>query len=85
VLLAWARHGAVDHPAIVQMLTEHVDLRRRAADIAADERLPLADLHELGHRFERHVWLEERTVIPLVFDALPEDELLELQAAVEAA
>jgi hypothetical protein len=31
VLPAWARHGAVDPPAIVQMLTEHIDLRRRAA------------------------------------------------------
>ena len=85
VLPAWARRGAVDHPAIVQMLTEHIDLRRRAADVAADERPPLADLHELGQRFERHVWLEERRVIPLVFGTLPEDELLQLQAAVEAA
>jgi hypothetical protein len=85
VLPFWARHGAVDHPAIVQMLTEHIDLRRRAADVAADEAPPLADLHELGERFERHVWLEERTVIPLVFATLPDDELLQLQVAVEAA
>jgi hemerythrin-like domain-containing protein len=85
VLPAWARHGAVDHQAIVQMLTEHIDLRRRAADVAADEEPPLADLHELGERFERHVWLEERAVIPLVFHTLPGEELLELQAAVEAA
>jgi hypothetical protein len=85
VLPAWARHGAVDHPAIVQMVTEHIDLRRRAADVAADEKPPLADLHELGERFERPVWLEEETVIPLVFDTLPQDELPQLQAAVEAA
>jgi hypothetical protein len=85
VLPAWARHGAVDHPAIVQMPTEQIDLRRRAADVAADEEPPLADLHELGERFERHVWLEERTVIPLVFHPLPGEKLLELQAAVEAA
>ena len=52
---------------------------------SVSERPPLADLHELGKRFERHVWLEERTVIPLVFDTLPEDELLQLQGVVEAA
>lgn len=85
VLPAYARHGAVDHPAIVKMLTEHVDLRRRAADTQADETPPLADLHELGERFEAHVWLEERSVIPLVMRTLPQDELAQLQAAVEAA
>ena len=85
VLPAYARHGAVDHPDVVRMLTEHIDLRRRAADILADETPSLADLHELGERFEAHVWLEERSVIPLVMRTLPQDELRELQAAVEAA
>ena len=85
VLPAYASHGAVDHPAVVKMLTEHVDLRCRAADIAADAAPPLADLHELGRRFEAHVWLEEQTVIPLIIRTLPPDELRELQAAVEAA
>ena len=85
VLPAYARHGAVDHPAVVKMLTEHIDLRRRAADIQADERPRLADLHELGKRFEAHVWLEEHDVIPLVMRTLSTDELVQLQAAVEAA
>jgi hypothetical protein len=53
VLPAWARHGAVDHPAIVQMPTEQIDLRRRAADVAADDEPPLADLHEQRARSPR--------------------------------
>ena len=85
VLPAYARHGAVDHPAVVKMLTEHIDLRRRAAGIATDVAPSLADLHELGERFEAHVWLEERTVIPLIQRTLPPDELLELQAAIQTA
>jgi hypothetical protein len=35
LLPAYARHGAHDHPAVVKVLTDHVDLRRRAGDLAA--------------------------------------------------
>src|SRR5919108_1732112 len=35
LLPAYARHGEHDHPAVVRVLVEHVDLRRRGEDVAA--------------------------------------------------
>ena len=42
LLPAYARHSEFDQPAIVRVLTEHVDLRRRGQDLEANEpRTPL--------------------------------------------
>jgi hemerythrin-like domain-containing protein len=76
LLPALARHVPPDHEAIVRVLTEHVDLRRRARDLVAE---PIA-LRELGTRLREHVRHEERTLFPLVQAALSEDELAELGA-----
>jgi hemerythrin-like domain-containing protein len=81
LLPAWARHGAADDPAVVQVLVEHVDLRRRGADLAAADAPPLEDLHELGERLERHIRHEERVLFPMIEAALSEDELVELATA----
>ncbi|HEY1277396.1 MAG TPA: hemerythrin domain-containing protein [Thermoleophilaceae bacterium] len=85
LLPAWARHGAADHPAVVQVLTEHVDLRRRGGDVAAEEAPSLDQLHELGERLERHIRHEERVLFPLIETTLPEDELAELARTIEEA
>jgi hemerythrin-like domain-containing protein len=85
LLPAWARHGAADHPAVVQVLVEHVDLRRRSADVAATGSPPLGDLHELGERLERHIRHEERVLFPLIEQALSPDELVELAVAIADA
>lgn len=75
LLPAYARHGEHDHPAVVRVLVEHVDLRRRGADAAAAAHPDPSDLHELGERLERHIRHEERVLFPLIEEALPEDEL----------
>jgi iron-sulfur cluster repair protein YtfE (RIC family) len=75
LLPAYARHGAHDHPAVVKVLTDHVDLRRRAADVAATESVDPELLHQLGERLERHIRHEERVLFPLIEEALPDDEL----------
>ena len=77
LLPSLARHVPADHEAIVRVLTEHVDLRRRAADAAADR----ATLQELGERLRTHVRYEERTLFALVETTLSEEELEELGAA----
>ena len=82
LLPAYARHGAVDEPAVVRVLTEHVDLRRRAADLAGDADPALAELHELGRRLEAHIRHEERVLFPIIEAALPERELAALATAV---
>ena len=78
LLPAYARHGQHDHPAVVQVLVEHVDLRRRSEDVAAAAEPDPDELHELGERLERHIRHEERVLFPLIEEALPADELARL-------
>jgi hemerythrin-like domain-containing protein len=85
LLPAYARHAEPDEPAVVQVLVEHVDLRRRAQDLAADPEPAHTDLRELGLRLERHIRHEERVLFPLVEEALPPGELARLGASIERA
>jgi hypothetical protein len=85
LLPAYARHGSSRHEAVVRVLTDHVELRRRAADLGADPTPELARLHELGERLDEHVRHEERVLFGLIEAALPPGELAELAKAMEAA
>jgi iron-sulfur cluster repair protein YtfE (RIC family) len=82
VLPAFARRGSPTHEDVVRVLTDHVELRRLAADLAADPRPAPERLHELGERLRAHIRHEERVVFPLIEAALPDDELVALAAAV---
>jgi iron-sulfur cluster repair protein YtfE (RIC family) len=75
LLPSYARHGEADHPAVVRVLVEHVDLRRRGADLAAAPAPDPEVLQDLGERLERHMRHEERVLFPLIEAALPEAEL----------
>jgi hemerythrin-like domain-containing protein len=81
LLPAFARHAAVDDPAVVRVLTEHVELRRRSQDLEASADPEPADLHELGERLERHIRYEERVLFPMIEAVLPAEELERLGAA----
>ena len=80
LLPAFARHVGPEHEAIVRVLVEHVDLRRRAQDLAR-ARLAAPDLQELGTRLESHIRHEENVLFPLIEETLPEQELVALGAA----
>ena len=83
-LPAFARHGPADHEAVIRVLTEHVDLRRRAQDLAAgDERVE--SLHELGTRLHAHIRPEENVLFGLIEHRLPDDELIALGEAIAQA
>ena len=84
LLPALARHVAPDHEAIVRVLTEHVDLRRRAQDVVAGED-GLDALHELGTRLHGHIRHEEDVLFGLVEDALAPEELAALGEAIARA
>lgn len=73
LLPAYAAYGDPRHPAISQMLVDHMTIRRDAARAAAGA--PLETLRSLGERLTDHVRLEEREVFVLVEQALPEREL----------
>ena len=64
LLPAFARHTQPDDALIVRVLTDHVDLRRRALDLEADTDPAPAVLHELGERLESHIRFEERILFP---------------------
>ena len=85
LLPAFARHAGCDEPAIVRVLTEHVELRRRGQDLEAEADPDEGALRELGERLERHIRFEERVLFPMIEDALPPDELERLAAAIERA
>lgn len=85
VLPAFARHGSPGHEAVARVLIDHVELRRLAADVAADPSPAPEALHQLGGRLRDHIRHEERVLFPLIESALPEDELAALAAAVEQA
>ena len=78
LLPAFARHAEHDHSAVVRVLVEHVDLRRRGADIADAEEPDPHSLHELGARLESHIRHEERVLFPLIEEAVPPGELEQL-------
>jgi iron-sulfur cluster repair protein YtfE (RIC family) len=81
LLPAFARHTGADDPAIVRVLTEHVDLRRRGQDLEGSAHPDPATLRELGERLEDHIRFEERVLFPMIEEALPLDELERLGAA----
>ena len=77
LLPALARHVPADHEAVVRVLTDHVEIRRRAADVAAGD-AELAQLQELGERLRNHIRHEERVLFPLSEEAMSEAELAKL-------
>jgi iron-sulfur cluster repair protein YtfE (RIC family) len=81
LLPAFARHSEPDQPEIIRVLTEHIDLRRRALDLEASPDPDPAELRELGKRLESHIRFEERVLFPMIEEALPVDELERLGAA----
>jgi hemerythrin-like domain-containing protein len=85
LLPAYARHRPADEPAVVRVLTEHVDLRRQAAHLQGSGPPSLTDVHELGKRLEQHIRHEERVLFPAIETALPDAELSELAQALERA
>jgi hemerythrin-like domain-containing protein len=85
LLPAYARHAEPDRPEVVRVLVEHVELRRRAQDLAATPEPEVAELRELGERLEAHIRHEERVLFPMIEEALTEAELERLAAAVERA
>src|SRR5207248_10944350 len=70
-----ARHIDARDESVVRVLVEHVDLRRRAADLEADIDPPLHQIRALGELLRGHVRYEERVLFRLIEQAVPEPEL----------
>jgi iron-sulfur cluster repair protein YtfE (RIC family) len=74
---------SVEEP-VVRVLTDHVTIRRRAADIEAGSS-SLDSLRELGTILEEHVRHEERVLFPRIEKAMSAQELEILVVAMERA
>jgi hemerythrin-like domain-containing protein len=81
----FARHGDARHDAVTRVLADHVEIRRFALELEAEELTSAARLREVGELLRGHIRHEERVLFPMIEEALPEAELSELASAVERA
>jgi hemerythrin-like domain-containing protein len=85
MLPAFARHGDPTGPEVVRVLTDHVEIRRRAADLESASDPDAADLNALGEMLNDHVRHEERVLFPLIEESLPPAELEALTQRIDEA
>lgn len=85
LLPAFARHRDPRAPEVVRVLTDHVEIRRRAADLEVAAVPGAGDLNSLGEMLNDHVRHEERVLFPLIEETLPSGELEQLARTVEEA
>lgn len=85
LLPAFARHAGADDEDVVRVLVEHVDIRRRIADLERGAPVDVAALNSLGEVLRDHVRHEERTLFGRIEAALDAEELTAIGAALDAA
>jgi hemerythrin-like domain-containing protein len=84
LLPAFAAHGDPEHPAVVRVLVDHVWIRERMQRLAERD-LDVPAVHDLGRRLDAHVRHEERVLLPLIEQGLPDDALAHLGKRIAAA
>src|SRR5690349_3404289 len=85
LLPAFVRHVPADDADIVRVLVDHLEIRRRIADLETAEHADAAALNELGQLLNDHVRHEERTLFGRIEDALTPAELAALGAILSAS
>ena len=84
-----ARHGGdLDHPSVVEMLTQHARLRGLAMELGDElgrQGVQGVTLRALGEQLEAHIRLEERRVFPFIEETLPEHALKEVTSRLDAS
>ena len=81
LLPVYAQYASCNHPDIVQMLLEHVQIRSMVRQILYQETLSQGLMEKLGYLLEEHVRKEELVVFPMLEQAIPDDVLAELAAS----
>lgn len=85
LLPGYAAYGDAHHPLVLQALGDHVELRRRAELLGAEQQATPRALQETGELLAAHVRLEERQLFPLIERVMPEQALASLAEAMEQA
>ncbi len=85
LLPAFARHAGADDPDVVRVLVDHVDMRRRIADLQAEADVDVLALNALGELLRDHVRHEERRLFGRIEAALAPGKLAAVGAALREA
>jgi hemerythrin-like domain-containing protein len=85
MLPAFARHGDESDPAVVRVLADHAEIRRRSAELEESANPRPEDLNAVGELLADHVRHEERVLFPMIEEAMPEDALVEMAQEIEEA
>jgi hemerythrin-like domain-containing protein len=85
ILPGVASHLNPTDPAVVRVLTDHVEIRRRAVELGDGADAGAAQLNALGEMLSDHVRHEERVLFPMIEEALSDDELGELAQRIDEA
>ena len=85
LLPAFARHAGAEDPDIVRVLVEHVNIRRRIADLEHEPVPEAAVLTTLGEALRDHVRYEERTLFGRIESALDPEQLSAVGVALQSA
>ncbi|MGA8216959.1 MAG: hemerythrin domain-containing protein [Solirubrobacterales bacterium] len=72
-------------PAVVRVLTDHVEIRSRADHLETREIPEAEELNSLGELLGDHVRHEERVLFPMIEEALSGDELDRLAQRIDEA
>ena len=72
-------------PAVVRVLTDHVEIRRRAAELETSPAVPHEELNSLGELLNDHVRHEERVLFPMIEERMPAAELGDLAQRIDEA
>jgi hemerythrin-like domain-containing protein len=87
LLPAYARHSDISQEPVIQMLLEHVQIRRLVADLHRQleegATLDLETMREAGALLQAHIRLEENVIFPLIERGMPEEALAELAAQLQ--
>mgnify|MGYP001403110005 CR=1 FL=1 len=78
LLPVFAKYASPNHPVIVDMLLEHVQIRSLIYQILQEGQLSVEIMERLGHLLEEHVRKEERIVFPLIEQTVPGEVLEKL-------
>ncbi|WP_093042731.1 hemerythrin domain-containing protein [Thalassobacillus cyri] len=71
LLPLYAQYGNVDQEPIRKMLIQHAQIRGMVEQIREQPRLTAEQFRELGELLDDHVRLEERTIFPMIEEAVP--------------
>src|SRR5699024_1742575 len=77
VLPVYAKYSDINKPEIIEMLLEHVQIRKEMKQLLANE-LTIEEVRAIDVMQQGHISKEEQVIFTMIEAALPEEELKNL-------